>query len=151
METTLKDAYREVGQILELLGNEYKAKIPSKILTLFEQNLEEVNWGNKEKQDINYWSERIKNGQVGRNTLVILSILNMKYWAAEEEKQKLKVIYDENEKEYQRKINCYKTQDWLKKEKREEKLEEVSLMKIQENSIWTKIKKFLKSLILKGK
>jgi len=147
METTLKNAYREVGQILEVLGNEYKAKIPSKVLTLFEQGLEEASWINKEKQDINYWSERMRKGQVSRNTLVILSILNIKYWA-EEEKQELKAIYDENEKEYQSKINCYKTQDWLK---REEKIEEVSLVKIQEDSIWIKIKRFLKSLMSKRK
>lgn len=149
METTLEDAYREVGQILELLGNEYKAKIPSKILPLFEQNAMEENDG---KQAINDWVNKIKSGQISRKALVILSILNIKYWANEEEKQRLKAIYDENEKEYQNKINYYKTQNWLKKEERKQGLqEEVDLVTIQEHSIWTKIKIFLKSLMSKRK
>ena len=66
METTLKDAYREVGQILELLGNEYKAKIPSKILTLFEQNAMEENDG---KQAINDWVNKIKSGQIWKKLI----------------------------------------------------------------------------------
>jgi len=149
MQTTLENAYREVGQILNVLGNEYKVKIPSKVLALLEHNtiLE-----NDEEQNINEWSNRIKNGQVSRNALVILSILNIKYWASEEEKQRLKAIYDENEKQYQSKINCYKTQDWLKREERKENLQaEVSLVKIHKNSIWEKIKIFLKTLMSKGK
>ena len=145
METTLQNAYKEIGQILNLLGNEYKAKIPPKVLTLFEQN-ETLEYG-----EIDDWYNRIENGQISRNALVILSILNIKYWANEEEKQQLQAIYDENEKEYQDKVNSYKTQDWLKREEKKEKLEEVSLVKVKEKSIWTKIKMFLKSLMSKRK
>lgn len=145
METTMQIAYREVGQILNLLGNEYKAKIPPKVLTLFEQK-EAL-----ENEDIDDWYNKIENGKISRNTLVILSILNIKYWANEEEKQKLQAIYDENEKEYQDKINRYKTQDWLKRVEKKEEPKEVSLVKVQENSIWTKIKIFLKSLMTKRK
>lgn len=152
METTLKNAYREVNQILNLLGNGYKQKIPSKILTLFEQNGEATSLEDDSKKNIANWSNAIKNGKISRNALVILSILNMKYWASEEEKQRLKAIYYENEKEYQDKINCYKSQDWIKRSKiGEDAQEEVSLVKIQEDSIWTKIKMFLKSLVSKRK
>ena len=141
METTLKSAYKEVGQILNLLGNDYKTKVPSSLLALFEQNMEDKN--------VSDLYEEIKNKKVSRDALIILSILNAKYWANEEEKQELKAAYDKNEEEYQRKINSYQRKDWLKKERNKEKIEEVSL--VQENSIWTKIKNFLKNLIPKRK
>lgn len=143
METTLKSAYKEVGQILNLLGNDYKAKVPSSLLALFEQNMEEKNVSDLYKE--------IKNNKVSRDALIILSILNAKYWANEEEKQGLKAVYDKNEEEYQRKINSYQRKDWLKKERNKEKIEEVSLVVVRENSIWTKIKNFLKNLIPKRK
>lgn len=143
METTLKSAYKEVGQILNLLGNDYKTKVPSSLLALFEQNMEDKN--------VSDLYEEIKNKKVSRDALIILSILNAKYWANEEEKQKLKAAYDKNEEEYQRKINSYQRKDWLKKERNKEKIEEVSLVVVQENSIWTKIKNFLKNLIPKRK
>ncbi len=143
METTLKSAYKEVGQILNLLGNDYKTKVPSSLLALFEQNMEDKN--------VSDLYEEIKNKKVSRDALIILSILNAKYWANEEEKQELKAAYDKNEEEYQRKINSYQRKDWLKKERNKEKIEEVSLVVVQENSIWTKIKNFLKNLIPKRK
>ena len=143
METTLKSAYKEVGQILNLLGNDYKTKVPSSLLALFEQNMEDKN--------VSDLYEEIKNNKVSRDALIILSILNAKYWANEEEKQELKAAYDKNEEEYQRKINSYQRKDWLKKERNKEKIEEVSLVVVQENSIWTKIKNFLKNLIPKRK
>ena len=143
METTLKSAYKEVGQILNLLGNDYKTKVPSSLLALFEQNMEDKNVSDLYKE--------IKNNKVSRDALIILSILNAKYWANEEEKQELKAAYDKNEEEYQRKINSYQRKDWLKKERNKEKIEEVSLVVVQENSIWTKIKNFLKNLIPKRK
>lgn len=143
MKTTLKSAYKEVGQILNLLGNDYKTKVPSSLLALFEQNMEDKN--------VSDLYEEIKNKKVSRDALIILSILNAKYWANEEEKQELKAAYDKNEEEYQRKINSYQRKDWLKKERNKEKIEEVSLVVVQENSIWTKIKNFLKNLIPKRK
>lgn len=143
MDNTLQEAYREVAQILSLLGNDYQSRIPSNILAFFEQKIEESN-----KEEL---YEEIKNKKISRDALIILSILNIKYWANEEEKQQLQAIYDENEKEYQDKVNSYKTQDWLKREEKKEKLEEVSLVKVKEKSIWTKIKVFFKSLMSKRK
>lgn len=104
-----------------------------------------------EDKNVSDLYEEIKNKKVSRDALIILSILNAKYWANEEEKQELKAAYDKNEEEYQRKINSYQRKDWLKKERNKEKIEEVSLVVVQENSIWTKIKNFLKNLIPKRK
>lgn len=142
METTLQNAYREVGQILNLLGNDYKSKIPSNMLAFFEQKVEERN--PKELY------EEIKNKKISRDALIILSILNTKYWANEDEKQELIAFYNKNEEDYQDKINSYKTQEWLKRGKNKER-EQVSLVVIQEKSIWTKIKMFLKSVMSKRK
>lgn len=142
MATTLQNAYREVGQILNLLGNDYKSKIPSNMLAFFEQKVEERN--PKELY------EEIKNKKISRDALIILSILNTKYWANEDEKQELIAFYNKNEEDYQDKINSYKTQEWLKRGKNKER-EQVSLVVIQEKSIWTKIKMFLKSVMSKRK
>lgn len=140
METTLKNAYKEVAQILNLLGNDYKSKIPSNMLAFFEQKVEERN--PKELY------EEIKNKKISRDAFIILSILNTKYWANEEEKQELIAFYDKNEQEYQEKISRYQKQEWLKRRENKEK-EEVSLVVVKENSIWTKIKNFLGNLMKK--
>ena len=142
MGTTLKNAYKEVAQILNLLGDDYKSKIPSNMLAFFEQKIEERN--------PNELYEEIKNRKISRDALIILSILNTKYWANGDEKKELIAFYNKNEQEYQEKINRYQKQDWLKRAKSKAK-EEVSLVVVQENSIWTKIKNFLRNLIPKRK
>ena len=36
MENTLKNAYSEVGALLDYLGDSYKQKIPEKVIKLFD-------------------------------------------------------------------------------------------------------------------
>ena len=38
MDNILKNAYAEVYQILDILGNEYKRKVPYKLRKLFKEN-----------------------------------------------------------------------------------------------------------------
>ena len=147
MNSTLSNSYTEVSYILDILGTQYKNKIPTQILELIYNNK-----NNNYKINLNL-KEGIENINVGRNTLIIISILNLKYWEKnEEEKAKLKRIYARNEKIYQDKINEYKNHDWLKKNKEISKIDtikEKSLTVIEDKSIWNKIKKFIKSIFNK--
>lgn len=150
MEDTLKNAYAEVEQILDFLGESYKQKIPSKLITLFK---EKKNINHKISIDSNTKFEDIK---LCRTTIVILSILNLKYWETNSNKKiKLKKIYDDNESKYQEKINVYKQEDWLENRKSRDKnieiKEETSLVEIKKYSIIDKIKMFFKNLINRKK
>ena len=148
MDTALKNAYTEVNQIIELLGEEFKSKIPQKILNLF-----------NEKQNTNYRTNINKNTpihkiEVSRTALTIISILNLKYWETDETKKaKLKSIYDE--REFQQKINVYKQNNWLKTEKnemvQEENKQEKALIE-QKDIFWiVKIRRFFRNLIHLGR
>ena len=139
MDSTLSNSYTEVSYILDILGATYKNKLPTKILDLIYKN-----------RNSNYEFDE-KNIII--NTLIIISILNLKYWENnEDEKIKLKKLYARNEKKYQDKINEYKKEDWLKKDKKTEKMEavkEMSLTVTKDKSIWNKIKKFIKNIFNK--
>lgn len=147
MESTLKIAYSEVDQVLNLLGEKYKQAIPSEIRDVI----------NKEK-DINHkiTIENVNDIHLSRKALIILSIFNLKYWEKDEKNiENLKQQYYNNEKRFQEKINQYKQKDWLQKsngnDKIEETITETSLVKVNNNSIISKIKEFLKKLIHKRK
>ena len=63
-------------------------------------------------------------------------------------------VYSVNKraKNYRDKINEYKKEDWLKKDKKTEKIEEVKEMSLtltEDKSIWNKIKKFIKNIFNK--
>ena len=85
----LMDAYAEVSYVLDILGNKYKDKIPKKILDCIYKN-KNNNYIFDENTDI----QKIK---FNRNTLIIISILNLKYWEKDEnEIKRLKKIYSTN-------------------------------------------------------
>ena len=139
MEDTLNNAYAEVGALLDFLGDSYKQKIPEKVIKLFDV---------PQKKDYKITRE---TKELSRNALIIISILNLKYWEQDcNKKEQLKNIYDKNEKEYQEKINAYKKDDWLKNRKKS--LEtitsaELSLITQENLSILEKIKSFFRKLI----
>lgn len=87
-------AYAEIDEILNLLEDEYKEKIPKNVRNFFK----------KEKN--NDYIPQIDTGKplieqnLKRETLVLLAILNLNYWCkSEEEKQEFLNKLAENEKE----------------------------------------------------
>ncbi len=143
-KSILMDAYAEVSYVLDILGNKYKDKIPKKILDCIYKN-KNNNYIFDENTDI----QKIK---FNRNTLIIISILNLKYWEKDEnEIKRLKKIYSTNEQIYQRKINEYKNDNWIKRDKREpvKVHEEKKLIILKNESIWSKIKRFIKNIFQK--
>lgn len=140
MDIILKNAYTEVNQVIELLGEPYKKKIPKQIINFFYEN-----------RNINYKANISKNIpiediEISRTALIIISILNLKYWETDEnKKEELKNIYNKNEKKFQGRISKYKQKDWLKTEKIES--QDKFLIEKKDISLIYKIKRFFRKLI----
>lgn len=94
-----EQTYNEVCELLELIGDKYIKKIPKKLLELFEKNRSK---NYKKYIDV---SLPIKS-QINKDTLIIMAILNLKYWCEDKkEKERLKKVYKNNEKKYQKLLN----------------------------------------------
>lgn len=92
MESKLYKAYAEVDEILELMEDTYKFKIPEKLRELFK------------KEKLQNYSPNIDlkisldEQNLQRETFSILAMLNLKYWCEDEkEKQELMTIYKKND------------------------------------------------------
>lgn len=148
MTSSLNIALAEVSQILDILGNEYINKIPYKFLKFMEEN-------KAENISISITEDNYENVELTRNTIVIISMLNINYWVTDaEEKEKLLKIYQENDRKFLNKISDYKNSDWLLNNKVEKiievpKTETKYLINIEEESVFTKIINFIKSLFMK--
>lgn len=89
-------AYVEILEIINYLGDEYRKKLPFKLLNFFEENRDNT---------YKYKISEIKQGPIFlKETLAILAILELKYWANEEEKLNLKRALSENEEKYQNEL-----------------------------------------------
>lgn len=93
---TTRQAYSEVVEFLSLLGEEQINKIPKQLRELF-----------KEEKDHNYTKNinpniPIKDQNLMEETLAIIAMLNLEYWCEDEqEKERLREIYSNNEKAYE--------------------------------------------------
>ena len=148
MDEMMANAFTEVNQILDILGDKYKSQVPEDLLELF-----------KEKQNPNYKTninkdQKVEEMDITRQALIIISILNLRYWEKDPQKiEELEKIYKENDIKFQEKVNAFRNNDdWLvtkKEEKHEEMVQEenervkdeFALVK-QENSFINKIRLF---------
>ena len=134
MNVQLKKSYAEVGEILNVLGDSYKEKLPKALLNLFESC-------SCETSDIfiNEYSD-FSNVEISREALVIISILNLKYWEENPQKiAKLQEKYEENEKVYRAlKNDCQKI---------EEKVESKEIIEKKEYTFIQKITMFFEKLL----
>ena len=92
---TTRQAYSEVDEFLSLLGEEQINKVPKQLRELF-----------REEKDHNYTKNinpntPIKDQNLMEETLAIIALLNLEYWCEDEqEKERLRKIYSNNEKAY---------------------------------------------------
>ena len=90
-----RQAYSEVDEFIELLDDYEKYQVPEKLREFF-----------KKEKDPNYYKGinpniPIKNQNLKEETLAIIALLNLQYWCDdEEEKERLKKVYAENEEKY---------------------------------------------------
>lgn len=88
-------AYVEILEIINNMGEEYKKKIPPKLIKFFEQNKD---------PNYSYKSEKDKIKTFSKETIGLLAMLESKYWANNNEKKILNNALMENEKKYQEKL-----------------------------------------------
>ena len=140
--TAYTKAYVEILEIINYMGKSYKEKIPKKLLTFFEEN-----------KDSNY-EYKLKhldsNNVFLKETLIILALIEKKYWATDDEKRILNQALKENEKKYQEYVKeKYNPDNVFKKQNSKvEKVEDsTSIVEYKESSIFAKIKNWLKKFL----
>lgn len=96
MSKDLSKNYREINIILDILGKEYKNKLPRKIKELFDKG-EDKNYlpGITEKDFL--------EGKYLEDTKIILSILNINYWSTPEKKYEYMETLRKLDEEYNEK------------------------------------------------
>ena len=144
-----RQAYSEVYEIINLLDIEYIDKIPKKILRFFDENRDK-----NYRKNINPFQD-ISTQNLRKDTIVIFSMINLKYFANQEEKEELKYLYNQN----QRKINeQYNYENIFNEPKRKQleaierqKKEQVQIVpaKTKEENIFKRIFNFI-TKIFKG-
>ena len=94
-----RQAYSEVDEFLELLSEEQRNEIPKKIREFFKTEKDQ-SYNKNIKTDI-----PIKEQKLKKETLAIIALLNLQYWCKDEiEKNRLKMVYAINEKNYQEEL-----------------------------------------------
>ncbi len=97
MNIKTKETYSEVYSILNILGDNYKNKIPTNLLNMInEERLESYN----PQYDI---MKRINEQNISRDSLSIIALLYLNYWCnTPEERQNLKQLLRSNEEIYKK-------------------------------------------------
>ena len=142
-------AYSEIFEILSLMEEEDKEKVPQEVRDFFEeQRMKE--YKPKIRTDIPLTEQNLR-----RETVVLLTILVINYWCdSEEEKQSFINELEKNEKvkkELQEKYNpdnLFKNRKKTKEDVVMEQIENVGMIKYKENII-TKLKEWFRKIFNK--
>lgn len=141
----------EVDEILNYLSEEDLLKIPEEVRNTIKENKDkEYVW----KYDV---SKELKEQNLSRDTIILLSYLNMEYLLNEEQKKYMQQLHELNEKKLEElKTEKYSVDDLFKKKKKEEtqiteNVEEKSLIEYKEESIFTKMINKIKNFFKKFK
>lgn len=143
-------AYAEIDEILNLLEDKYREKVPEKVRTFFK---EEKMVDYKPTIDVN---TPLIQQNLKRETIVLLSILNLNYWCdTAEEKQKILDELSNNDKEKQELLEKYNS-DNLFKNKQEKIIDESmqtgqELIVYKETNFISKLLNKIKQLFKKNK
>lgn len=142
-----RQAYTEIDNFIELLDEYNKNKIPQKLREYFKKEKD-----GEYIKNINP-NQPIKEQNLKEETLALIAMLNLQYWCEDEnEKQRLKEIYAENERKYQEELREKYNPDNLFKNKQkivEEKIEETLMVEYKESIIKKILNKILNFLHLR--
>lgn len=105
-------AYAEIDEILNLLEDDYRERVPKKVRDFFkEEKIKDYH------PEIDIEKPLIEQN-LKRETMVLLAILNLNYWCEnEEEKQRFLNELDKNEEEKKELEEKYNPDNLFKKEK----------------------------------
>lgn len=131
MKLEINYSYAEVLEVLEYMDDEYVKKIPRRLMDFLRDNSVQ-----DYRKHINPYV-KLKNQNLNRKTLAILTMINYKYWNnLNKDKDKFKI---KNEVKY--------NDDIFKKDNiQENTTKDIYLVEKGKESIWEKIIKWLKSL-----
>lgn len=115
MENTVKDIYSEVYAILNMLGKEYINKLPKDIYNIIKEEK------STEYNPVYETTVALDKQNVKKETISIIAFLHLNYWCNEEEKIKLRELFDENEDKYQEEL---KQQEEQEVEQEDEEIQE---------------------------
>lgn len=115
MENTVKDIYSEVYAILNMLGKEYINKLPKDIYNIIKEEK------STEYNPVYETTVALDKQDVKKETISIIVFLHLNYWCNEEEKIKLRELFDENEDKYQEEL---KQQEEQEVEQEDEEIQE---------------------------
>ena len=140
-------AMQESYQIIKKMGNKYFMLIPEDIRNRIE-NIRDKNYIFKYDEN-----KTLEEQNVQKETLDILSYLNITYWCSKEEKEELLKIYRENSiKEEEKKRLKYNPDNIFKeKEKIKENITEKALIDIsKKENLWQKLINKIKKIFRKN-
>lgn len=141
----------EVDEILHHLSEEDLKKIPDDVKQLIEENKDkEYTWNYNEEVPL-------KDQEISRDTIAILSYLNMEYLLNEEQKELMNVIHEMNEQEKRREEyfsgKKYNSDDLFKnnqhKENKEVKEKRIAMTEVKKDNFFRRIINKIKSLVKK--
>ena len=115
-----KQAYSEIDEFLSLLDEKTRNEVPSKLREFF-----------KKEKDNNYHKGinpniPIKEQNLKNETLALIALLNLQYWCKDEnEKERLKQVYANNENQYQEELReKYNPDNIFKKNNNQKQVED---------------------------
>lgn len=148
MDIKTKETFSEVYCILNMLGESYIMKLPSKLYQMI-----------KEEKDDEYNPQyditiALEKQNIKRETLAMIALFHLNYWCdSQEEKQELKNLLNKNEIKYQTELrrkynpdNIFKNKNLSKKNEENILKETVSVIEYKENIFKKMINKILKLL-----
>lgn len=148
-----RQAYSEIDEFLSLLTEEQIKKIPLKLREFF-----------KEEKDKEYKKQidseiPIKDQNLKSETLAIIAMLNLQYWCEDEqEKERLKKIYAQNEKIYQEVLqikfnpdNIFKNRQNISSDFNNTDTESTAMIEFKEKNFLQKIFDKIKNLFNRKK
>lgn len=96
MDIKTKETYSEVYSILNMLGEDYITKLPSKLYNLIKE--EKSNEYNPQYDG----TIALEQQNITKEALSMIALFHLNYWCdSEEEKQELNNLFNENEEKYQ--------------------------------------------------
>ena len=145
------EVFSEVDAFLDIIDEEYKNKIPIKLRNLFKEHKD------KDYHPVYHANIPIEEQNIKKEAIAMIGLLHLNYWCeTEEEKNKLRNIFLENQKKYEEKMNrkynlddLFKNVSEKKINENTEKIEEFKYMVEYNKPFYVKIMDFLRKLFNK--
>lgn len=149
-----RKTYSEIFEILNILGKEAIDKLPHKLYSLIEKEMDK-----EYKPNLLSGNGLVDETKISKEALALFAVLNMKYFMQdEEEKKELLKIYKKNEENYQAELrekynfdNIFKNRNAVNANHTKLKNQEsVSLIKYEEDKWYKKIFNIVKKIFKKN-